>query len=299
MSQINWDDLRFFLAVARSGRLSGGAQRLQYDQSTVARRVERLEEALQAKLMLRSPIGVTLTPGGVKLLEYAERIEGEVLEAASMLDDEFASLSGSVRIATPEAFGSHLVAPNLGLLRQSHPNLQLELIPSTLVSVSKREADLLVTVRRPNRGRTTARKLADYDLGLYASRAYLQRRGEPDSLSALRSHDFIWQINDLAQSETYRMLRGVVSGASVVFSSNSTLIQYGAVASGRGVGLLHRFLARRNDDLVPLLPDINIRRTYWVVFSSDQQKSTKIRAVLAFLDKVIEKNRAAMLGGPV
>lgn len=297
MSPINWDDLRFFLAVARSGRLSGGAQRLQYDQSTVARRIERLEEMLQAKLMIRSPSGVTLTPRGEKLAEYAERIEGEVLEAASTLDEELAAPSGSVRIATPEAFASHLVAPNLHRLRQSHPNLQLELIPSTLVSVSKREADMLVSLQRPRRGRMTARKLTDYDLGLYASKDYLARNGAPAALGDLIAHDFVWQINDLVQSETYRMLRGIVSGARVVFASNSVHIQYSAVVNGVGVGLLHRYLAGRNDGLVPLLPEVNIRRTYWVIFNSDQQRSTKIRAVLSFLDRIVEANRDLILSG--
>jgi DNA-binding transcriptional LysR family regulator len=200
-----------------------------------------------------------------------------------------------VRIATPEAFGSHLVAPNLGLLERSHPNLTLELIPSTLVSVSKREADLLVSLQRPRRGRTTARKLTDYDLGLYASRDYLARNGVPAALGDLVAHDFVWQINDVAQSEIYRMLRGIVAGARVAFASNSTHIQYSAVVAGAGVGLLHRFLAAQNEALVPLLPEINIRRTYWVIFNSDQQRSTKIRAVLSFLDRIVEANRHLLL----
>jgi DNA-binding transcriptional LysR family regulator len=93
------------------------------------------------------------------------------------------------------------------------------------------------------------------------------------------------------------MLRGIVSGARVVFSSNSTYIQYSAVLNGAGVGLLHRYLAGQNGDLVPLLTQLNIRRTYWVIFNSDQQRSTKIRAVLSFLDRIVEANRDLILGG--
>ena len=143
----------------------------------------------------------------------------------------------------------------------------------------------------------TARKLTDYDLGLYASRAYIAKHGAPRSMEDLKHHTFVWQIDDLLQSDAYRQLRSIVSGARIAFSSNSTVIQNSAVSSAVGIGLLHKFLAITNEDLIPILQDINIRRTYWVIFSSEQQKSTKIRAVLSFLDKVVDLNRHLILSG--
>ncbi|MCC6171173.1 MAG: LysR family transcriptional regulator, partial [Gammaproteobacteria bacterium] len=113
MHKLNWDDLRIFLAVARTGRFAAAASRLGIDHTTVARRIGALEGALGTTLIARSPHGAELTTSGKKLLEYAERMESDAIRACESLDETASQISGTVRLATPEAFGSWLVAPNV------------------------------------------------------------------------------------------------------------------------------------------------------------------------------------------
>lgn len=150
---LNWDDFRIFLSVHRAGGLVGAARRLGVDHTTVARRLSALEASLGAQLVDRSPRGARLTEAGRALLEHAERIEGEALAAGAEVGAIRAEVAGAVRLATPEAFGTWLVAPNVRRLREAHPALQIELVPEARrVSLTKREADLAVTLARPPQG---------------------------------------------------------------------------------------------------------------------------------------------------
>jgi DNA-binding transcriptional LysR family regulator len=293
---IDWDDLRVFLAAARTGRLSAAARKLALDHTTVSRRIAELEDALGARLVDRSPAGITLTRQGADLLAHAERIEAELLVVSQNLGGQATRLSGTVRLATPEAFGSWLVAANMDMFRAKHPEIELELIPeSRTISLSKREADIVVSLQRPPRGRVFFRKLADYRLGLYASESYLAARGRPGSMEDLRGHDFVWYIDDLIQIPEFRYLDQVVSDAKVVFRSSSIIAQQNAVAAGLGMGLLHHFAARGDQRLVRIFPDVNVNRTYWSILHADYKQIPRVRAVLAFLEELVKANRQYLL----
>ena len=292
----DWDDLRIFLAVARTGRISAAARRLNCDQSTVTRRIERLEKDMRTTLLFRSTGGADLTLAGARLLEHAERIEAEVLEASGSFEGDAAHPSGVVRMATPEAFGLFLLANNLDWLRKNYPDVRLELVTATAhVSLSKREADIQVSLHRPERGRLVVRKLSDFRLGLYASRSYLELHGWPQSAAELSSHDFVWYVDDLLEPDEFRYLNEVVSKANIVFRSSSIIAQQHAVSQGVGIGLLHKFMARTDSSLVPILPEIGVGRTYWMVMHNNQQVAPRIRAVLNFLDEVMHRNRQLLM----
>ncbi|WP_298401104.1 LysR family transcriptional regulator [Sphingobium sp.] len=287
MHMLNWDDLRLFLAVARSGRLTGAARVLGIDHTTVARRLTALESAIGSRLVERSPRGVTLTDAGNRMLAHAERIEAEILSASSQLGGEDARIVGSVRLATPEAFGTYLVAPHIARLHAAHPDLHLELIPeSQYVNLTNREADLAVILNRPAAGPVVARKLVDYRLGLYASRTYLETHG-PVTSANLTQHPFSWYIDELIDLPELRFLREVSADARTIFRSSSTAAQHAAVAGGLGVGILHVFAADQDPKLVRLLPEMEVRRNYWLAIHASQQRLPRIRAVASFLDDII------------
>ncbi|MDE1173167.1 MAG: LysR family transcriptional regulator [Parvibaculaceae bacterium] len=290
---LNWDDLRIFLAVARDGRLVAAARRLGLDHTTVARRLTAFEEAVQARLVDRSPKGVTLTEAGRELMTYAERVEAEVLAAREALGDRDTRLSGTVRLATPEAFGSYLVAPNVGLLHARHPGIQLELMPeSRTVSLSKREADIAVSLNRPPRGRLVAQKLTDYRLGLYASADYLASHAPLKDIATLTAHPLIWYIEELIDMPEMKYLSQIIADAHIVFRSTSIVAQQSAVASGLGLGVLHLFAAGQDGRLVRLLPEsVEVTRSYWLTMHADQQHLPRVRAVADFLHEIIRRER--------
>lgn len=292
MPNLNWDDLRILLAVGRSGGLLGAGRKLGLDHTTVSRRLAGLEAALGAELVERSPRGARLTEAGVRLQEHAERMEAELTAAGAGMSSA-AGLTGAIRLATPEAFGTQLVARNLGLLLAKHPGIQLELAPEArVVNLTKREADLAVSLNRPESGRLVSQRLGNYHLGLFASRDYLDRTGAIRDVADLKTRPVVWYIDELINDPALRFLDQTISGARVAFRSSSIVAQQAAVAAGNGVGILHRFSAEQDSRLVRVLPDeINVTRSYWLVIHADQQRSLRVRAVADFLHEVIRLER--------
>lgn len=287
------DELRLFLAVMREGNMLAAARRVGVDHSTIARRITSLEATLGARLFDRSPRGVTPTRAAFALVGHAERIESELLAAAGSVAGRDREIEGTVRLATPEACASHLVAPHVAMLRARHPRLTLELASeSRAASLSKREADIAVMLKPPPKGRLVTRKLADYRLGLYASRDYLDRHGAPTARTDLNRHDFVSYIEELAGFPEMIALDQILPGARIGFRSSSSAAQHAAVASGMGIGVLHVFAAQDDARLTRILPDeIEVWRSYWLVMHADLQRLPRVRATVEFMDEVVRAIR--------
>ncbi|WP_297514379.1 LysR family transcriptional regulator [uncultured Caulobacter sp.] len=285
MHALNWNDLRVFLAVARSAGLITAGRRLGLDPTTVGRRVGALETSLGVKLIERTTRGSILTSSGEALLEHAERVEAEMMAVSARLGASGPPLSGTVRLSTPEAFGANLVAPAASLFHARFPELQLELVPETRnVDMMRREADIAISLSRPTRGRVISEKLADYTLGLYASKDYLAIHSAPAQLAELSERPLVWYIDDLIDVPELRYLDQVAAGAGTVFRSNSIAAQHAAVASGLGLGMLHRFAAEPDPRLRRVLPEVvSLQRSYWLSVHENLAHLPRIRAVRDFL----------------
>ncbi|NML12616.1 LysR family transcriptional regulator [Sphingobium sp. AR-3-1] len=290
---LNSDDLRLFLAVMREGNMLAASRRVGVDHSTVARRITSLEATLGARLFDRSPRGVTPTQAAFALVGHAERIESELLAAVGSVSGRDSEVEGTVRLATPEACASYLVAPHVAALRARHPRLTLELASeSRVASLSKREADIAVMLKPPPKGRLVTRKLVDYRLGLYASRDYLDSHGEPTVRADLNRHAFISYIEELAGFPEMIALDQILPGAPIGFRSSSSAAQHAAVVAGVGIGVLHVFAAGEDERLVRILPqEIEVWRSYWLVMHADLQRLTRIRATIDFIDDVMRTMR--------
>lgn len=293
MQELDWDDVRLFLVVLRQGSFTAAARRAKLDHSTIARRLAKLEAHIGARLLHRSPTGVELTEAGLLLASHAERIEQEIVSATARLDERDGEVAGTVRLATPEAFGTYLVAPAMRRLYEQHPKLQLELVPeSRTVSLSKREADIAVTLTRPMRGHVVARKLTDYRLGLYAAKTYSQAHAPIREASVLRDHPLVWYIDEMIDVPELRYLDQVAKGSVSVFRSSSIAAQHAAVANGLGLAVLHVFAAEADARLERILPEkVEVTRSYWLVYHRDDRQVTRIRAVVDFLVALIKENQ--------
>jgi DNA-binding transcriptional LysR family regulator len=173
-NNLDWDNLRYFLAVAKAGKLTAAARRPGQDHTPVGRRIAALESLLDGKLFERRPEGYRLTETGQKLCQNGEAMGSSVWSIQRDLAGCAQQIEGSVRVGATDGFGSLLLAKHLGEMQRLHPRLKIELIvlPYTL-SVSKREVDIAISSERPTEGRVFARKLTDYELRLYATRHYL------------------------------------------------------------------------------------------------------------------------------
>lgn len=293
MRTMNWDDLRIFLAISRAGGLAQAGASLKVDHTTVARRLSNLEAVVGARLVVRSPRGARLTEAGIELARHAERIETEVMSAGLRLGGTDLKPAGIVRLATPEVFGANVVAPSMKTLHDRWPEIQIELIAqSRAVSLTKREADLAITLSRPPRGRLHVQKLTPYRLGLYASRDYLAVAGAPTGLEALRTRPLVWFIDEMIDIPELRYLDQIAAGAQTAFRSTSIAAQHAAVAAGLGVGVLHCYVADQDPRLERVLAEaVTIERTYWLVSHSDERHLPRVRTVIEFLQEQVRGAR--------
>lgn len=289
---MNWDDARVFLAVARQGQILGAARTLGLNHATVSRRIAALEAALGTTLLRRRTNGTELTAEGERFLLYAETMESASLAAGEAAGGDSA-VEGTVRVGAPDGFGVAFLAPRIGQLTERHPGLRIELVPvPRAFSLSRREADIAVTLERPREGRLVARKLTDYRLGLYAAPAYLAAHGTPRDLADLGNHRLVGYVEDLLYTAsldyTAEFLREWRSSLAI----SSAMGQTEAVRAGAGIGILHAFMVRRDPDLVPVLPQHTLTRSYWTVLHEDVRNLRRVALVSDFLTEVINANRA-------
>lgn len=280
----DWDALKSFLAVARTGRLTAAAQELGVDHSTLNRRINALEKALAAKLFDRRPNGYALTGQGARLMASAEAMESAAISALREVGNEAQTVGGTVRIGTPDGFGTMFLAPRLGRLADAHPNLAIQLVTQPrLFSLSQREADIAIGLARPNKGRLKARKLIDYELGLYASRDYVAAHGEPAERAQLKSHRFIGYIDEMVYAPELDYVDLVGEGLRPALATSHLMAQLSATLAGQGVCVLPCFMA---DDkrLVRLLPrTVQIYRTFWMLIHEDIAEVARVRVAAEFI----------------
>jgi DNA-binding transcriptional LysR family regulator len=292
MKPMNWDDVRLFLAVARSGQILSASRRLAINHATLGRRITALEDDLRTRLLIRRTNGCTLTAEGEAFFHAAERMEAQMLEAQARTGRIDAAIAGTVRIGAPDGFGVSFLASRLGRLTRRHPDLRIQLVPvPRSFSLSQREADIAITIDRPEQGRLVSSKLTDYTLGLYASRPYLAQFGEPATIEALAGHARIGYVEDLIFSPSLDYTGEIMRNWNARFEISSAIGQTEAVRSGAGIGILHDYVARQYPELVRVLPQAGIRRSYWTTYHETTRDLLRLKTVVAFLRELVEEEK--------
>ena len=296
-AMFDWNDLRYFLELARQGRLAPAARRLQVDQSTVGRRIAELEKALNTQLFHRAPSGFVLTERGHRLLALAESIEGNTVAIAENAG-QAAALTGTVRLATMEGLASFYVAPRLVGFHASHPGILVELIISTqLLNLTKREADVSLSFVRPSGPRLIVRRIGQVDLCLYGTPAYLEQHGTPRSLDDLRHHRFVAYIDDLVQISEVLWLYDAIQEPNVVFRSTSMISQHNAAAAGLGLVMSPSFIAAGDARLRPLrIEGLSVKRELWLSTHEDFRYMARVKALMDFLGDCVERDQDLLDG---
>lgn len=292
---LDWDDLRIFLAAAREPSFVAAGRRLGLDHTTLARRIAQLEEELGARLFDRSPRGISLTDPGLELEAHALRMEEAALAASGIAPEAGERITGTVRLAVPEAFGTYFFTPRIPRFRELHPGIELELVTaSRLVSLSKREADIAIGLQRPEHGRLRMVKLSAYRLGVYAARELLRKSGPVDRVEVLQDQPFVSMTEELVDFAELRHLTRSLFERSV-FRTSSVVAHMNAVSAGVGFGLLHCFAAASDDRLVRVLEqEVEVERSYWMVMHDDLAQIPRVRAVADFLIEEVRANRALL-----
>nr|WP_210269417.1 LysR family transcriptional regulator [Agrobacterium tumefaciens] len=291
-SAVNWDDVRLFLSVARSGQFLSAARKLGVNHATLSRRISALEAAIGTQLFLRSTNGCELTEEGQRLLAGAERMETEMLNAQANLGRVDTAVAGTVRIGAPDGLGVSFLAPRLGRLTARYPDLKIQLVPvPRSFSLSQREADIAITIERPEQGRLMFSKLTDYSLGLYASADYLAEYGTPADIEALKRHRRIGYVEDLIFSPSLNFTGEIMRDWDAAFEISSATGQTEAVRSGAGIGILHNYIAGQYPELLRIMPHLTISRSYWTAYHESARQLVRVRTVVDFLQELVAEER--------
>lgn len=292
---MQWDDLRIFLAAARSRTISDAARKLGVDATTVGRRLDRLAGDLKSSLFESNASGLVLSGHGQKLLVQAEAVEHAIGIASGTLTGERSRLEGLVRISMSEGLATWVVARNMPSFRELHPEITIELVTTNgFLNPSKREADLAITLARPARGQLFVSKLSDYRLGLFASKAYLEKNGTPLSGEAIDQHPIIGYAPDFIYSDELRYLAEIGNKLEPSLSSSSINVQHAMIHASSGIGILPLFIGARDPDLVRILESsAEITRSFWMVVHRDSRRIARVAAVIDWLKDIIPRQVSA------
>ncbi|MEM9585240.1 MAG: LysR family transcriptional regulator [Pseudomonadota bacterium] len=277
MADPKWDDLRVFLAVAREESLSGAGRLVQLDPATVGRRIARLETALATPLFQKSPRGYLLTQAGQRLLDRAAAMETAMLGLRDDISNTAGGLTGQIRLGAPDGAANYLLPQVCAAICTDNPGLEVQLVALPRVfNLSKREADMAVTVSPPATGRLTVQKLSEYRLHLAASQAYIAQYGQPKTVQDLRQHKIIGYIPDLIFDKELDYLSEIGS-PQVDFASNSVSVQINWARGGAGLTIAHDFALPSAPELRKVMTKtVSLTRSFYLVRHADDRKIARL-----------------------
>src|SRR5215831_17173060 len=290
--RLDWEDVRYFVALARHGTLSATARALRVNHATVARRIASLETLLGRPLFDRRANGYVLTVEGKEILDEANAMDEAALSVLRRLDAG-TELSGLVRLAVGRVLAERFLIDRLRAFHERYPAIDLEVIGgSRVVSLAKREADVVLRYGAPKDNELVGRRVATLTFGLYASAAYrdkLKAGQTPAFIGFDDGSDFVAEAAWLARQ---------FGGRRFSFRTNSQTTQAAAARAGYGVALLPRYIvAAHEPDLVEVslggrLPE----REVWLLIRRDLTKVPRVRAVADYLVEVFRRDRRLLAG---
>jgi DNA-binding transcriptional LysR family regulator len=283
---MQWDDLRFVLAVARTGSALRAGSRLGVNQTTVLRRLDAIEGAVGAPLFERTRSGQTLTAIGRIVMASAERMEREAYALGDAISAQRRTLSGSVRLTTSEGMVGYLVTPFMRAFRSRYPGISIELIISDeRLDLARGEADVALRASsKPEGAGILARRMPDLDWTVFCSRAYAAEHGIPGDRDAIRSHEIVGWDGRMAQLTQWRWLSASAPDAVIRFRSNSFVTQVSNLKAGLGIGALPTIIGDAEPELLRCFPPPpEMRAELWLIVREAVRAHPQVRALTDFL----------------
>ncbi len=290
---LDWNDLRYFLAVARTGSTLAAATHLRVSQSTVSRRVTALEDAIGVKLFIRKPSGYTLTPRGESVLPAAESVEAAVLSFSDSIAAEARRVAGTVRLTTVESAANAWIIPTLGLLRARYPDLRLEIMTSDQnLDISRGESDVALRFgAKPTEETLIVRHLVDMQETFYAHEQLVSSLGMPDNLEEMIRYPLIMSMD--REGKITRWMTENFPDAEIAHHANTLSSIIASVRSGVGASILPCLMGDDTRGLVRLLPPITeLTMPGWIVTTDDARRQPHIRALIDFVVEQVQLSLA-------
>lgn len=296
---MNWNDVRYFLAVTRHGGLTGAARAIAASPSTVARRIETLELALKTRLFERRPDGYELTEAGQAMVEKALAVEAAAHDLEDKVKGHDTRVAGTVRIVTVDTLAQHLLIPNLQSLQETHPDLSLGVVvnAASFSQFPHREADIGLRLCRPEQGNFIVRRIGTIAFGLYGSKAYVAQHPVREKQFPIRDHKLVIWGDPLSFLAVPTALERWTESSVASLTVDSMQAQVLAMKSGNGLGVLPCILADRDDELIRINPDqCHQSEPLWLVVYEAVRDTPRIRVICDFLERVVKQGQSALSG---
>lgn len=282
---MEWDDLKHFIAVARTGSLTEAARNLKASAATVSRHIDSLETELGARLFEHRSTGYVLTDSGRSILMRAEGVEEAVLAVERQAASADPALSGKVRVASTEDMASMVIVPNLAPFVARYPGIAVELVGGlSVVNLTRRDADIALRSVRPDAGDLMMRRIGAVDIAVYGARSYVDTHGiVPGAVEFSKVETITW-IEEMAGLRGGPWLAAHAAAARVVLHVNSSRLLYAACAAGLGLAVLPCFGGDNDPALVCVVPPEEVQTLdLWLVVHRDLASVPRVRAVIDYL----------------
>lgn len=289
----DWDDLRVFLATARSGSSRAAARELRLNQSTVSRRVSQLEDKLGVRLFDRRSSGLVLTVAGAELLDLALEVQERMDTLNRRLHGRDVALRGTVRLSLPD-FAIGPVAAHLPGFAEQYPRIDVDLVVDNgFANLSHREADLVLRLASSPRPHLIGRRISPALLTVYGSATYLATRERP--LDLTRLHWFRWD-EPWAEVPTEQWITANVPADRIRGRINTSQAQAELLAAGRGVGFKLCFTGDADPRLQRAAPPMDFGMALWLLTHDDLKNTARVRALMRYLGDRLARDRPRFIG---
>ncbi len=291
---LDWNDLRYFLAVARSGSTLAAARSLKVAQATVSRRITALEEALGTALFVRSPSGYTLSVRGQAMLSGAEGVERSIDSLVNSVEAEGRRLSGTVRLTTVESAANVWLMPAIAAFRAQHPAVIAEVIvDDRALDIARGEADIAIRFGNPPQDESLViRRIVELHESVYVRRDIAEQIGMPNSYEGLARYPIIG-FSGPGVGQIAQWTRSLGPDINIVHSANTLSAVIAAVRAGMGAAVIPCLIGDTMSGLVRLFPPIaELTTPGWLVTTSSARQQPHIRALLDFIADYIRQSVA-------
>lgn len=297
----NWDDLKYFLAMADEGSLSAAARKLNVSQPTLSRRLTTLEEQVGSDLFARTRTGLEMTAIGEQLIDHARHMRDDVYSIERMITGHDSSLQGNVVISCIEILGADWLVRHTRPFREQFPGITVEFkIENTASDLLRREADIAIRMFRPVQNDLIAKRTGTMKYGYYASKQYIEKHGMPVSTDDLDGHEFILPHDEILAHTSKFNKRPFHPRGNIAFRSNNLISLSSAVREGFGIGAYSCIMADKDPNLVRLFGDLVVFSSdIWLVSHAELRRSARIRAMFDFLSELFAEHASAFEGTPL
>ncbi|NVJ98317.1 MAG: LysR family transcriptional regulator [Alphaproteobacteria bacterium] len=295
---IQWDDLKYFLAMAEQGSLSAAARKLNVSQPTLSRRLTALEESVGAELFSRTRTGLEMTALGEQMRDHARHMQDDVHAIERLVTGHDSSLQGSVIISCTEAIGSMWLVGELMGFRKKYPGITVDVKVDNAVSdLLRREADIALRMFRPVQNDLICKRTVTMSYGYYAHKDYLAKHGTPKTISEIKNFDFILPHDEILSYTSSEHRKSIAFPKGAAFRSNSLTALATAVTAGYGIGAYSCLLGDSDPNLVRLFDDyVVFSSDLWLVSHQELRRSARIRAMYDYLGDLLQSQAAAFAG---